>query len=133
MRVGPKIPLTYNPLNRYHEQQPPQLQVVYRYSMIVTPAVYKVKGRVIGRGYDYTAMISKWLAQVGGSAPGIYFHYSFTPYGVTVTANYLTIGQMVTSTFGFLAGIYAILTFLDTFQFSMKKEKETTPQPIESK
>ena len=132
MRVGPKIPLTYNPLNKYQEKQPPDLQIVYKYSMIVTPAIYKIKGKVIGKGYDYTAMINKWLARVGGSAPGLYFHYSFTPYGVTVTANYISPGQMITSTFGFLAGIYAIFSLIDNSNLFQKAEGPKGKSEIQS-
>ena len=123
LRVGPKIPLTYNPLSGHREFQDPNVAIVYKYNLIVTPAVYKVKGKVIGRGYDYTVIVSRWWALNGGSAPGIYFHYSFTPYGVTVTANYLSLGQIISSTSGFLAGIYAVLSLFDeTFFKQLSKE-----------
>ena len=116
MRVGRKIPLTYNPLNHYESKQRPGDIIVYKYTMLVTPVVYKSKGKVIGNGYDYTAMISKYYGSPTNT-PGIYFHYSFTPYGVTVNANYLSFGQMITSTAGFLSGIFAILTLIDEIFF----------------
>ena len=128
MRVGRKIPLTYNPLNKYSAVQKPGQIIIYKYTLLVTPVVYKTKGRVIGNGYDYTAMISRYFGTP--SSPGIYFHYSFTPYGVTVNANYLSIGQMITSTAGFLSGIFAILTLIDETAF---KHPEGESRPKEDK
>lgn len=124
MRVGPKIPLTFNPL-RYHKQtQNPNQPIAYRYDLVVTPAIYKSGNKVLGRGYDYTAMINRFFVH-GGGAPGIFFHYSFTPYGVTVNATYLTIAQMFSSTFGFIAGLYALFSIIDETFFSAAKGQST--------
>lgn len=128
MRVGKRIPLTYNPLRQYESSQRVGEGVIYKYTLLVTPAVYKSKNKVIGNGYDYTAMINKYYTS-SPEGTGIYFFYSFTPYGVTVNANYLTAGQMFTSTVGFLSGIFAILTIIDeTFLKDAPGESKPAPK-----
>ena len=128
MRVGPKIPLTYNPLRYVQQIQNPNQPVVYRYDLVVTPAVYKSGNRILGKGYDYTAMINRFFVGNSGGAPGIYFHYSFTPYGVTVNATYLTIAQIFTSIFGFMSGAYAIFSIIDESMFKDDKRMAKSSQ-----
>jgi hypothetical protein len=86
----------------------------YRYVMIATPLVYVRNGAERARGFEYTAMIT-YRPVAAGMAPGIFFDYSFTPYGVVVNAVSRSFAQYLTSTFGFLSGAFALVMLLDAF------------------
>jgi hypothetical protein len=86
----------------------------YRYIMMATPLVYIKNGCEKARGYEYTTMITIRKVRPG-MAPGIFFDYSFTPYGVVVNAVSRSFLQYLTSTLGFLSGAFALVMLLDTF------------------
>jgi hypothetical protein len=101
----------------------------YQYHLMATPLVYIYNGKERARGYEYTTMITENPIS-SGIAPGIFFDYSFTPYGVAVNAVSRSFGQYLTSTFGFLSGAFAAVTLLDTFLqntgFASKIEKSAS-------
>jgi hypothetical protein len=96
--------------------------------MIATPLVYVKNGKEHTRGYEYTAMITHRQI-VPGMAPGIFFDYQFTPYGVVVNSVSRSFPQYLTSTFGFLSGAFASVMLLDVFidRFGIAKKAEAPP------
>jgi len=108
MRIGPKLPMTNNPLNGYGQRQIPQQKVSFDYHLIVTPVFFVSRGTIIARGYDYTAKLD-----TSDRTSGIYFHYSFTPYSIKITPLIQPFTQFFISTSGFFAGIFALLTLID--------------------
>jgi hypothetical protein len=138
IRFGPDIPTAHTPLTglsmRHHGNGPME----YHYHLMATPLVHIYNGKERARGYEYTTMITQ--AHISpGMAPGIFFDYRFTPYGVVVNAVSRSFGQYLTSTFGFLSGAFAAVTLLDTFLqntgFASKIEKSASEKkdPPETK
>lgn len=125
LRFGQFIPTVTNPLQNMKIQQNPNALMVYRYHLLVTPINYIHDGKLLSRGYEYTDLKLSRVAR--REAPGIFFHYSFTPYTVTIVSKSRSFAQFLTSTFGFLSGSFAMASMLDLFieQFFSKEEKAT--------
>jgi hypothetical protein len=83
------------------------------------PLVYRKDGKERERGYEYTAMIENGTA-TPGLAPGIFFNYDFTPYGVVVNERSHSYPRFFTSVAGVLAGEYAALMLFDLFLDKMR-------------
>lgn len=113
VRFGPFIPTVTNPLQNVKVNQDPNAFMVYKYHLVVTPINYVHDGKLVSRGYEYTSLIMNREAR--RDAPGIFFHYSFTPYTVTIVSKSRSFAQFITSTFGFLSGSFAMATMLDFF------------------
>ncbi|KAK8853752.1 hypothetical protein M9Y10_016295 [Tritrichomonas musculus] len=111
VRFGPFIPTVTNPLQNVKVSQDPNRFMVYKYHLVVTPINYIHDGKLITRGYEYTALIMNREAR--REAPGIFFHYSFTPYTITIVSKSRSFAQFITSTFGFLSGSFAMASMLD--------------------
>jgi hypothetical protein len=114
VRFGADIPTANTPLTGVRMHPKVKRPMRYRYVMIATPLVYIKNGYEKARGYEYTVMIT-YRPIALGMAPGIFFDYSFTPYGVVVNAASRSFAQYLTSTFGFLAGAFAMVMLLDAF------------------
>ncbi|OHS99444.1 hypothetical protein TRFO_08371 [Tritrichomonas foetus] len=113
VRFGPFIPTISNPLQGMKIIQNPNTPMVYKYHLLATPVIYIRDGKLISRSYEYTALQMNRIAR--RDAPGIFFHYSFTPYTVTVVVKSRSFAQFLTSTFGFLSGSFAMASMLDLF------------------
>jgi hypothetical protein len=114
VRFGPDIPTANTPLTGVRVRPKVSRPMRYRYILMATPLVYMKNGYEKARGYEYTVMIAS-RPILPGMAPGIFFDYSFTPYGVVVNAASRSFAQYLTSTFGFLAGAFAMVMMFDAF------------------
>jgi hypothetical protein len=112
LRFGPAVPTGNSPLNRVSVSQKAHQAMMYRYTLRATPLLYVKNGKEIRRGYEYTVVPAQ-TEVAGGMPPGIFFHYSFTPYRITVNAVSRSFAQYLTSTLGFLAGSFAGAMLLD--------------------
>lgn len=129
LRIGDEVPLTYNPLKGTKFNQPKDFPIHHRYHLLVTPVAYKKYNKVAAKGYDYTVLPVKLRASTYDQ-PGIYFFYSFTPYGVTVTSTRRSIPHIIASLSGLLTGIYSLATLFDSFM-SRRFTKQTSIQAHE--
>ncbi|OHT08982.1 hypothetical protein TRFO_22327 [Tritrichomonas foetus] len=118
---GPKIPRTSTPLNNVNVIQRTALPTRYMYNMIVTPIKFYKNGKFIKKSFEYSAMSTSASIRGHGFVPGLFFKYSFTPYTITVTASTPSILQLVSSTCGLLAGMYAVASMID-FLFNKPNE-----------
>jgi hypothetical protein len=136
LRFGSKIPDGNSPLEGERLRQPGHGATFVQYSMMVTPLSYEKNGNELKKGYEYSVTtISRSLRVIGayGPAPGIFFRYAFTPYGVTIHATSRSFAQYLVSTGGFLAGSFALAMIFDTILHETDlmtrfKKKETTTE-----
>jgi hypothetical protein len=123
IRFGPKIPRTAAPLHNIAKTQHPGAPYMYKYDMQVTPVIHRVDGSVINTGFEYQAMSSQILLPPIGGQPGIYFYYHFSPYTVVINQRARSLIQFVMSTFGIVAGAFAIAAFLQSWIRKIQESK----------
>lgn len=123
IRIGPKIPQTSAPLQGITMKQPTNFAMVYKYYMVITPIKYYRKGKKIQKGYEYTSMTTSFPFRYGMGTPGIFFFYQFTPYTIRVNTVDTSVLQYISSTYGVIAGLYAIFLMID------KQLEKNSPPP----
>ena len=116
VRFGPKIPTASNPLNNISIIQKSLQPISSRYHLLVTPILFQKSKKELTTGFEYTVMLSNPpVLPLPGMFPGIFFHYSFTPYYIVVTPIKKNIFSFLASTFGILTGAYSIASLIDLY------------------
>lgn len=116
LSFGTEIPSASLPLKNSRYFQPPELPVLHSYILSATPLVY-VKNERLVHGYEYQSIVNRQVAFIEqGFCPGIFFQYSFSPFTVAVHDSGYSLIRTITSTAGFLAGLFAIGSFFDAFR-----------------
>ena len=114
LRFGPKVSYTKSRLEHVYNSQLAGIPQMSIYNLIVTPVIYMKNNKKIEEGYEYhVARSSLYLTNGFSNPPGIYFSYSFTPYAIMINAHSGNVLLFLTSAFGVIAGIFAILSFTD--------------------
>jgi hypothetical protein len=136
LRFGSRIPGGNSPLEGESVRQGLFGPALGRYMLTVTPLTYVKNGRVVKRGYEYSALtIARAVRFVGGlgPAPGIFFHYRFTPYAVTIHATSRSFAQYLVSTCGFLTGSFALAMLVDVFlhETDLLARLKRTEEPLQ--
>jgi len=113
IRFGPKIPTAKQPLEGVSWRMR-RVPATSQYLLLVTPVIYRKNGRVVDRQFEYTSL-GRHVEMMFGTfmLPGIFFHYSFSPYRVIVNARAKSFVQFVASTCGLLAGAFALAALVD--------------------
>ena len=108
-RFGPKIPTLSMPLEGsivIEKQSEPKR---YFYNLLLTPIIFMNNDKITSKTFEYSSFMTTFPVDWYSSVPEINFQYSFTPYSVIVLSNQKPLIQFVTTTFGTLAGAFALL------------------------
>ncbi|OHT12514.1 hypothetical protein TRFO_17546 [Tritrichomonas foetus] len=129
LRFGPKLPTMSTPLENIKMLQNHDILFSYSYNLICTPVIFVRDNIVITKTFEYTMMMSHVpVTTENRKPPGIFFNYQFTPYSITVNWRTKSLSKFIGSTFGVLAGGFALTTLFDSFLFLFESKQKVIPE-----
>lgn len=124
--------LQNNKFNRSSRNENRRKQaMIYKYDLTSTPAVYVKKTKngneVKAVGFDTSMINFQYPRSFPNQNPGIFFYYTFTPYTVVISndAKESDIIQVISSTMGFLAGVFVVASIIDAILAQLDEKRKS--------